>query len=90
MIKILSVVVMLTAILFGGHGESEAWALDDVEEKQNVQQVKEKAEQGDAEAQHNLAVMYAEGMGVPQDDSEAVKWSLKASRQGIIRAQSFL
>ena len=29
--------------------------------------------QGDAEAQHNLGVMYEYGRGVPQDDSEAVR-----------------
>ena len=33
---------MLTAILFVGHGESKAWALDDVEKQQNMQQMKEK------------------------------------------------
>ena len=32
------------------------------------------AEQGNASAQSNLGVMYAEGRGVPQDDAEAVKW----------------
>ncbi len=32
------------------------------------------AEQGDAQAQHNLGFMYANGQGVPQDNAEAVKW----------------
>ena len=29
------------------------------------------AEQGDADAQHNLGLMYAYGEGVPQDDVQA-------------------
>ncbi|MDG2413917.1 MAG: hypothetical protein P8L99_05010 [Hyphomicrobiales bacterium] len=32
------------------------------------------AEQGDAEAQFGLALMYEFGDGVPQDYAEAVKW----------------
>ncbi|MGV8429172.1 hypothetical protein ACV33J_32845, partial [Pseudomonas aeruginosa] len=32
------------------------------------------AEQGNANVQFNLGVMYAEGQGVKQDDFEAVKW----------------
>ena len=31
-------------------------------------------EQGDAAAQYQLGVMYADGEGVPQDDSEALRW----------------
>ena len=31
------------------------------------------AEQGNADAQYNLGMMYDEGEGVPQDDAEAVK-----------------
>ncbi len=36
------------------------------------------AEQGDASAQTSLGVMYANGLGVPQDDTEAIKWYRKA------------
>ena len=32
------------------------------------------AEQGDADAQYNLGVMFANGWDVPQDDAEAVQW----------------
>ncbi len=45
------------------------------------------AEQGDAEAQHNLGVMYSTGRGVPQDDSEAVRWYRLAAEQGLAEAQ---
>ncbi len=45
------------------------------------------AEQGDAEAQFKLGVMYEEGEGVPQDDEEAVKWLRLAAEQGHADAQ---
>ena len=48
------------------------------------------AEQGDAVAQNNLALMYAQGEGVPQDDKTAVKWFRLAAKQGIARAQNNL
>ena len=52
--------------------------------------VKKAAEQGDADAQHNLGVMYAYGKGVPEDDAEAVRWYLKAAEQGHADAQGML
>jgi len=45
------------------------------------------AEEGDAGAQFNLALMYDDGRGVPQDDAEAVKWYRLAAEQGNARAQ---
>ena len=37
---------------------------------------------GRSEAQVNLGRLYDEGLGVPQDDAEAVKWFRKAADQG--------
>ena len=48
------------------------------------------AEQGDADAQYRLGIMYLNGRGVPQDDVVAVKWSHKAAEQGDADAQSLL
>jgi len=48
------------------------------------------AEQGDAKAQFNLAVMFFAGHGVPQDDTEAVNWVSKAAEQGNAGAQNNL
>ena len=45
------------------------------------------AEQGNASAQYNLGVRYANGEGVPQDDAEAVKWYRLAAEQGDASAQ---
>ena len=48
------------------------------------------AEQGNAEAQLMLGVMYARGIGVKQDDFEAVKWYRQAAEQGDADAQAIL
>ena len=48
------------------------------------------AEQGDADAQFNLGVMYDEGDGVPQDYKEAFKWYRLAAEQGDAFAQTYL
>jgi TPR repeat protein len=48
---------------------------------------KKLAEQGDAIAQFNLGLMYANGRGVPTDDRQAVAWYRKAAEKGIAKAQ---
>ena len=48
------------------------------------------AEQGFADAQYNLGVLYGIGRGVPQDYGEAVKWWHKAAEQGYAPAQALL
>ncbi len=48
------------------------------------------AEQGDADAQNKLGVLYDDGLGVPQDYAEAMKWYLKAAEQGQAKAQNNL
>ncbi len=44
-------------------------------------------EQGDADAQNNLGVMYDEGRGVPKDDKEVARWYRKTAEQGQADAQ---
>ncbi len=45
------------------------------------------ADQGDAKAQNNFGVMYANGFGVPQEDAEAAAWYRRAAEQGNAKAQ---
>ena len=45
------------------------------------------ADQGDARAQYNLGVMYANGKGVTQSDSEAAKLFRLAADQGDVYAK---
>ena len=53
-------------------------------------ELRRQAEQGDAEAQNNLGLMYYTGRGVPQDYQEAGSWFRKAAEQGFAEAQYFL
>jgi len=48
------------------------------------------AEQGLADAQYNLGVLYNSGQGVPQDYAQAALWSRKAAEQGDADAQDSL
>ncbi len=52
-----------------------------------VRELRPFAEQGVAEAQFLLGVMYDKGLGVPQDYVEAVGWWRKAAEQGHAKAQ---
>ena len=45
------------------------------------------AEQGDANTQHLVGIMYESGQGVLQDYAEAAKWYRQAADQGDIGAQ---
>ncbi len=48
-------------------------------------EIKPLAEQGNASAQYNLALMYDNGKGVLKDYKEAVKWYRKAAEQGTLQ-----
>ena len=48
----------------------------------------EVANQGDSQAQYNLAILYSNGKsGVPQDDKVALEWCRKAADLGFVQAQ---
>ena len=46
-----------------------------------------KADQGDAEAQYKLGLIYRNGQGVPQDNKEAARWYGLAADQGYALGQ---
>ena len=48
------------------------------------------AEQGNAQAQYQLAVFYHNGQGVPKNYTEAAKWYEKAAQQGHTKAALYL
>ena len=48
------------------------------------------ADQGDAEAQYYLGFIYRTGLGIAEDNTEAVKWYRKAADQGHVSAQYYL
>jgi len=53
-------------------------------------EIKAKAEAGNADAQFEIAGMYRKGEGVSQDREEALKWIRKAATHGHARAQDIL
>jgi TPR repeat protein len=60
------------------------------DDSEAVKWYRKAAEQGHADAQYNLGVMYYKGQGVPQDYTEALKWYRKAAEQGHADAQYIL
>ena len=48
------------------------------------------ARSGDAEAQFNLALLYSEGVGVPQNDRESLYWGWRARLAGIAAAPALI
>ena len=52
------------------------------DEKEAVKWFRKAAEQGDADGQLSLALMYTQGRGVAKDEVEAYKWYLLADAQG--------
>ena len=56
----------------------------------SLEDTRKAAEQGSADAQTRLGVMYAKGQGVTKDPAEALKWFTKAADQGFARAENNL
>ncbi len=55
--------------------------------EESIESLKKKAQAGNAEAQFNLGLMYSTGIGVPENDVEAVKWYRRAAEQGHAESQ---
>ncbi len=92
--RILTTLCLTIALLFGSAGMS--WSADfqkglaaarSGDFANALRECKPLAEQGDADAQNNLGVMYDKGIGVPQNHKTAVKWYRLAAEQGDARAQ---
>ncbi len=64
--------------------EPKTW--DDVIARR-LPRLQKQADSGDADAQLNLGLMYANGKGVPKDVAKAVEWYQKAAAQGNAKAQ---
>jgi len=58
-----------------------------MEKDKNFEELLQKAEAGDARAQYTLGMMYADGDGIEQDYTEALKWFKKAATQEYAPAQ---
>jgi TPR repeat protein len=56
----------------------------------DVTAFRQRAEQGDAWAQHELGLSYRSGDGVQKDETQARQWFRKAAEQGIAEAQYYI
>jgi TPR repeat protein len=65
-------------------------AQESTADRKRLDQIKAKADKGDAEAQIELAGLYVAGDGVTRDPAKAAKWRRKAAEQGNARAQCLL
>jgi hypothetical protein len=61
--------------------------LEEQTENFEISDLRRKAEQGDAERQFNLGMLYYEGHGVTQDYAMARQWWEQAAAQGNAAAQ---
>jgi len=84
------ILVLLLLALGMAQAQQSAADLHDAASKGNkvaLQQLRNRAEQGDAGAQSHLGWMYVEGKGVHKDMVAAVNWFRKAAEQGDTEAQ---
>ena len=77
------------SMLFSG-GVSAATDLTEANFKEYLAKHTPLAEQGDAESQMVLGIMYSEGMGVLENDRTGAKWFTLAAKQGNADAQWML
>ena len=95
MLRIAATLAVVGALLFSA---GSAWAdFDDGvaaykrgDYATAFREIRPLAEQGDAVAQGMIGWHYEQGLGVPVNDAEAVKWYRKAAEQGHSKAQSNL
>jgi TPR repeat protein len=58
--------------------------------RKQIEELRAKAETGDADSEYRLGLCYYSGEGVAKDFSEAVKWFRKSAEQGLAQAQGYL
>jgi TPR repeat protein len=56
----------------------------------NITQLQREAQEGDPDAQYNLAYIYENGLGVPKDETKALELYQQAANQGHPAAQTNL
>lgn len=71
---------LLSEVVAKGNGKKDA-------SESEFEKIKQKAEQGDVEAQNHFGWMYRYGEGVKKDEFESVYWYRKAANQGYAAAQ---
>src|SRR5579864_361386 len=86
----ISVIVVSTALIWGAAAFSWHFLKARASARRLAQDAnvcRARAENGDASAQYELAGLYYQGKGVPQDYKHAADWYRKAADQGNPKAQ---
>lgn len=65
----------------------QASAVEASKAREKAEQARTAAEGGDPKAQYDLGDYYWTGLGVPQNDAEAVKWYRRSAEEGYADAQ---
>lgn len=79
----LALILLLVSLALPGAARSQVTKA----ERRQFDEVKAKADKGDAQAQFDLGTLYATGTWVARDLKRAAKWHRKAAEQGLPRAQ---
>ncbi|HEY6023801.1 MAG TPA: tetratricopeptide repeat protein, partial [Pseudolabrys sp.] len=92
--KLLRAALITSLVLVAIAGAAGAGPLEDAlaardrgDDATALRLIRPLADQGNAEAQYNLGVMYVAGKGVPRNGEEAAKWFRLAGDQGYAPAQ---
>ncbi len=95
--KLLPILCLTLAVLLWGTGEGWSADFQKATDAYNrgdyataLREIKSLAEQGNANAQYNLGMMYEQGSGILQDYKTAVKWYRLAAEQEDAGAQTGL
>lgn len=83
-------IVMLSPISWGADYNKGVDAYERGDYATALREMTPLAGQGNAFSQYVLGVMYENGMGVPENDTEAFKWYRLAAEQGIAEFQNKL
>ena len=81
------VCLLLVAVMCDTPASGASLAQTSNGEADEVRQLRQAAEAGDARAQFDLGVRYAGGKGVAPDTAEAARWIALAAAQGLVDAQ---
>lgn len=82
-----SVLLLLSIAACSDSGTAARAAYDNGEYEKALDLWMPLADDGDAEAQFGVAYLYDEGLGVPQDGVEAIRWYRLAADQGHLKSQ---
>ncbi len=85
----LAIVLLIAPVAHAGLDEGVA-ARDRGDYATALREFTTLAEQGNAQAQAHLGLMYTKGQGVPHNFAEGLKWYRKAAEQGVAEAQYFV